>query len=193
MTISKTDVLAFVNDRLGRAETDIDKIIIAVCKNISERLDCIEDTATISAVAGTVSYAWPTLCKRIVSVVRSSDNMPLEKIAWREYRDRIYENSSQNTPEYWTYRKGLLYVYPTPNASVSLAVNFWKLHAESASTIELPDRLRQAVNLGATKELAYSRQMYDDAARMEILYEKELYEIEANLPRDVKYSNYQDV
>ena len=161
MALSKTTILAEVNKRTARAETDIDSILKAVLMDLTIDFPFLKKKHTaISTANGTPNYSLDDTWRRI-DLIKVDDKAPLEKInTWEEYQELIAEETASNRaePNRWIVHNRVLYLYPTPDAVYVLSI-FLSYIERDVNAIDLDDNFEEVLIEGTCFELYKSKGM----------------------------------
>ncbi len=125
MAITKANILAEVNKRTGRAETDIDSQIRAVLLDISLDVPVIKSEVSKLTIVGTPSYSLASDNLRKVDAVTIDGGFPINKIAsFEEYLELVADetNADRNKPASYIVHNQSLYLYPTPDAVYTVKI-----------------------------------------------------------------------
>jgi hypothetical protein len=170
MSITKTNLLAFVNNALHRspAETDIDVQIQSVVDDLSQGpyIEAVDEDQTLTD--GDTYLTLPTdyfLLNSIILNDGSNDLRPLKPYpgGYKELADEKGNVQSINAghPEYYAIWNGLIYIYPAAGQSYEATINYYKLHSAITETLEFSDEWKRAVQFGAAFEVACKYKLAD--------------------------------
>ena len=170
MSITKANVLSYVNEQLNRSETDIDTELQDILDDLC-RGPYIEARDTSQTVAvGSTELAKPTLCYRdmIISIVLndgSNDLPPLKEFpgGFKAYSDLMGDAGVVfvSNPTHWTMWRDIIYLWPTVGQSYTSVIDYYKQHGTDLDSIEFSDDWRRAINYGVTRNVALKRKMPD--------------------------------
>lgn len=168
MSILKADILTFVNDQLGRSETDIDSQIKTVINDLRflNILEAQDTTLTLSD--GSTYFDQPSDFKSLISIVLNDGSVDLEPLlpmpgGYKGYKDAMdsFTSGNESTPKYYARFNGKIYVYPTAGQSYTITFDYYKKHALNVSDedfeIEFDDDLTNCFNFGAAYYTALKR------------------------------------
>jgi len=185
MAITKSDILAAVNDMLGRAETNIDRQIKEIVKDLGGRGRFLPATATITTQAAKRDYSTPTLFREIEDIKIGNDS--LEKGLMSQWSDGAAQ------PENYLIWNEKIWFDPVPDGVYTVTVNYFKDHADTADAIEFSDQYRTAIYEGSAYALARDKQLYDDAKVHKDLYEAEILQLLNRVRSRPRFTRYRDV
>ena len=162
MSILKADILAFANSKLNRSETNIDIEIQTVLDDLADESLLIGSDITQSLADGTQSLNYPAGIKELRTIVLSDANQsypPLEPMSWEDYKKAISYGGSNGRPESFAEYNGKYYLYPQSDGVFTAAIDYYKYHANSVSSIEFADEFRNCIYFGVTAEIAIGKNL----------------------------------
>ena len=181
MAILKATVLATVNDRLNRAETDIDAKIVTACRQICSRVPGVmQKTDTLNFLINTNSIALPTdfVAKRTLT---NSSQVPLKWVkTLAELQARLCAVATAGTPKEWTIFGGKAYVYPTCSAATALTLHYC-YEDDSAGDINLPDDAQEALIEGVCVLIELAHGVASGEITEETVTHKKFFDEEINV------------
>lgn len=158
MALSKETILAEVNKRTGRAETDIDSLLKAVLLDLTIDFPFLKGEFTTPTEAGQPDYSLDDIHRK-VSLVKIDDKDPLEKInTWEEYQELIVEETEANRkePKHYIIHNRVVYLYPTPDKIYTLTI-FSSYIERDVETIDLDDNFEEVLIEGSCFKLYESK------------------------------------
>jgi hypothetical protein len=164
MSITKANILTFVNGALARTETDIDEQIKSVINDL-RFLNILESQNTSLTLSdGSTNFSEPTDFKSLISIVLNDGSNDLEPLlpmpgGYKGYKLAMEEFTSgdESQPKYYAKFNGKIYVYPTADQSYTITFDYYKKHALDADNIEYDDDMTNCFNFGATYYTALKR------------------------------------
>ena len=184
-SITKADILTFVNSRLNRAETDIDESIKIVLADISAfKTLLVEDTSqSLTSSDDYLSYPSDSLMdERAVKSVKLTNSSgyilpPLNPIVdgWQEYLIRMQYSSDvvRSVPLEYVCHANRIYIWPAPDSTYAASVWYYKKHSEDPDDIDFDVDWRNTIYFGVTAEVAIQRKMMDQITIWSTRYERE--------------------
>ena len=181
VSISKSDVLDFVNEKLHRSETDIDDEIQRVLDNLADaNLLVGSDTGTITSNYDT-TIDLPTNFKQMISLRLndgSNDGAPLIRIPGgiRGYRERQADGLDYGEPEYYAEFNGKCYLDPACDGAYTPYFEFYSYHpplSGDTGNILFGGEFDRAIKYGVTFEVASTKRMSAQMAVYGPLFERE--------------------
>lgn len=173
MTILKAEILAYLNDELYRTETDIDKHILQAMKDLSLADQFVWIETTVPTIVGRPYYSMPLDYKKLMTI-RIDDNIPLEKVTWREYEKAIADKTATDygLPCCFAIHGGYWYPYPIADAvyTATLFYNAFVLESEGGTNAVdnidyfFSDIYRGAINNLTIAHYCLSKSLKDDAS-----------------------------
>jgi len=162
--MTKTTILAFVNNVLKEAFTDIDTEIIATVNDLSKfNLLTGEDTDQTGS-DGTENLVHSTDFKKLTSITPNDGSFDLEPLravpgGFKEYRRwmQSFNAGLRGSPTHYVDYEKKFFLYPTLNGAYTFVIKFYKFHAQSADAIEFGDDFVNAINYGAAYHAALFR------------------------------------
>lgn len=196
MPISKASILAEVNSRTARLETNIDSLLKAVLLDLTIDFPFLKGEFTASTIKGQPDYTLSNI-QRIVTVVKIDNNRPLNEInTWEEYQALIAEEteSNWNTPDRFIVNNRVLYLYPTPNDTYTLTI-FSSCIEKDVDSIELDDNFEEVINSGCEFMLYRSKGLGSTPAAVLALqlYEKLKESLKKIYTESAQRVDYQDI
>lgn len=169
MSITKAEILTFVNKVLQREETEIDVELRNTLDDLAD-LHCLRGVDSSQTLTSTSSYlVYPTDAlhteEAIISIqLRSPAGVwgPLLR-PWpggAKDHNRFFEgNPTRSTPEmYWPMQTGLdqwqLVLSPRPSSDWIAWIHYWRRHGAIGTNLEFSDDWRRAILFGAALEVA---------------------------------------
>lgn len=162
--IVKADIIADVNANLEIAlsGTDLDRAIIKVLTDMSNRGLLIGTDTGQTLVSGNTTLAYPTGFRSAINIIlidsNSAEKAPLIKLpgGHKEYRDLRNNDSSSGTTEYYSEFNKLFYLWRPANQAYTTLIEFRKNHAKDANSIEFETEFENLMFAGATYHHAVS-------------------------------------
>ena len=161
MSITKANILTFVNNNLKRAETDIDVQIQHVLDDLSRENLLEEIDTSQSLVSGNTTLTYPTGYKELVAITLNdgtNEGEPLIKIpgGFKEYRRWMEDETSAdyNEPEFYAEFDSKFYLYHPADGAYTATIDYYKYHSQDVETIEFGDQFKKCINFGACFEVA---------------------------------------
>lgn len=174
MTISKTAIIAYVNEAMetSYSGSDLDIAIQAVLDDLSGMFSLLEEDTSQSLSSSSYYLSYPSDCLdgevAVVDVVLTDSSSvrgePLRHLngGWQEYGRLMeaYTTSLRSLPKYMVRHDRKIYVWPPPDGTYTSSIWYYKLHQAVDSGIEFPDSWRQAIYQGTVwqKALLIGRQ-----------------------------------
>lgn len=157
MSLTKAALVAVVYSRLhslAEQVPDVDVELQEVLHDISGRADFIVTSTTQSLSDGTSSYSVPTNCRNILHMW-VSDRDYLIRIPYPQWRRQVENNSSpsEGDPDEYALHNESYYLYPVPDTTYTLNIQYSKYHDTDLATIELGDRFKGAIVEGVLAAL----------------------------------------
>ena len=164
MSISKSNILTFVNDQLNRSETDIDNQIKSVINDL-RFLNILEAQDTDQTLSdGSTYFDEPSDFKSPISIVLNDGSVDLAPLlpmpgGYKGYKDAMdnFTSGNESKPQYYARFNGKIYVYPTADQSYTITLDYYKKHVLDANNIEYDDDMTNCFNFGATYYTALKR------------------------------------
>lgn len=192
MTLSLVDIQAAVNDNLNRADTNLDRHVKEVLIEISARGDFLIQRGTIAVVPNTTDYSLPSGVKTFIRIYSDSDRTLKEKNpSW--VRGMLNEDSATTgEPDYWSWERDKIYIFPKPTSPETLNYEAYKLHAYS-TTVEYDDRFNKAIVAGVTASVANKYSLNDEFAKWNAVYENEIAQLMKQRFSSITQTQYRDI
>lgn len=120
-----------IADELARSDltSNISSAVLSAIAHYSkESFYFLESRATASTVSGERNIAYPTGFRYAhdLKVTVSSSNEPLTKITWPEMEALYTATSQTGTPTKWADYQNQIWMYPVPNAVLTLTLSYAK-------------------------------------------------------------------
>lgn len=155
-----------------------------------------EGEATFSTTAGTQSYTFASIGSDVDKVSQVFDLTNEIELQYVSYKDLLsaYKDMSddtQNKPIYWTVQGSTLKLYPIPDDTYSMQVNYVKSLSDPSDadeTLAIPDRFSELVVLGTYQKALEWNDDFDYASVIERQYEQKL----ARMVADANKTSGQD-
>jgi len=176
MSISKSTILAELNKRTGRAETNIDSLLKAILLDLTIDFPFLRGEFYRSTEAGTPDYGVGDTLRK-VTAVKIDDKEPLKIInTWEEYQELIAEETEadRDEPTRYIIHDRILYLWPTPDGIYTLTI-FSSYIERDVDSIDLEDnfeelliqgccfKLYESKGLGASPPAVLHLNLYKDA------------------------------
>ncbi|MGE4357514.1 MAG: hypothetical protein AB7E08_03035 [Candidatus Omnitrophota bacterium] len=148
MSILKANILAEVNNRTGRAETNIDSQIKAVLLDILLTIPALHAEYTTQTEAGQKEYDLSGIVNlgEIISV-NIDDNLVLSNLSsFSDYKNLIADDTeaNYNEPRFYLIEGNYLYLYPIPDKEYELNVVYSEIDLD-VDDIKLPDKYEECL------------------------------------------------
>jgi len=173
MSITKAEILTFVNSVLNRTESDVTQDILLVLDELSDAhvLKSSDLTLTLTSTDTYLVYPATALsdAQAIISIALTDAAGDRKWLlahypgGWREYQ-RGMSSFTRATPEYYVCMDRKAYLYPPPDADYTVELHFWARHAADADAITFGDEWKRAIWFGTAYEVACRRKMPDAIA-----------------------------
>ena len=190
-TITKAEILAVVNKRLNRSETDIDEEIRSILYDISSRADFLKKEGTRNTVKSRAYYSVPDDFKDKL-VIKIDDSEPLDRITFAEYQQKIADDTSESEPTDFALHDDFIWLYPTPDAVYEMTLFYAIYHPNNVANILFGEQFRECIYKGVLMEVCNGYELYDAGDKWEIKYEREILKREMNLKKDPAIVKYRD-
>lgn len=208
MAITKAEILEHLNDELNRTETDIDSSILSAMKYLSLQDDFIWIESTVSVTAGTVYYSLPADYRKLMTIHLSGEK-PLEKLTFRQYRNRIAgkeEEDYWDEPTCFSIHGGFWYPYPIADDTYT-ATLFYNAYVPESETIDdetvnavdnidryFSDIFRDALNTLTKAYFCMSKTLKEEAAAYFSVFKNiDLPPLRKLVQREIKSIPYKDL
>ena len=165
--IIKADIVTDVNENLQTAfsDTDLDRQILKVLTDMSNRGLLVGTDSTQTLVDGSKTLTYPTGFRSAINITltdsSSNENYPLIKLpgGQKEYRERIAFGGGLRNPEWYAEFDDLIYLYGQASKSYTVLIEFRKNHPKDADNIEFTTELENLMFAGTTfwKAMALNR------------------------------------
>jgi hypothetical protein len=204
MAITKAQIAAALNARLGRAETEttLADYIRAALTDISEaaKFPDLHTSASGSLTIGDWSFSNPTGFRLLDSIVLqdedSIDQEPLKLASFtRLLTERAEDTSSDyDLPTQYAQRGAELFVYPIPDAAYAYTVRFWRYHPDQ-DTILFGDQFRECIYNGVMMHYLGGIGLTADPkfAEKAGLFTQQLQRLADSLPTEPCIVEYRDI
>ncbi|MBA3051880.1 hypothetical protein FP828_03575 [bacterium] len=173
MAIEKSEILAIINSRLNRAETDIDEEIRSVLYDISTRANFINKEATADTTASTNYYAVPADFKDM-TVIKADDATPLDKITFENFQKKIAEVTGTSEPNEYSIKNDFIWLYPNPDKVYTLTMFYSIFHPNDVDTIEFGELFRECIYQGVLAKICEKYEDWTAVSSHMTLYEAEI-------------------
>ena len=162
--ITKAYLLAQLNSRLERAETNIDAILETVLDELTLKIPALQKTVTISTTIGRADYDESTEQIRGIDTV-TIDGVPIDQISYEEYLDESADEqeSEWNEPERYAFHNESIYLTPTPNAIYTARV-YCSSIGIATTDINLPKYYKEYLCRALCAQYCISINLLDEAA-----------------------------
>jgi len=160
MSISKSTILAELNKRTGRAETNIDSLLKAILLDLTIDFPFLRGEFYRSTDPGTPDYGVGDTLRK-VTAVKIDDKEPLKIInTWEEYQQLIAEETEadRDEPSRYIIHDRILYLWPTPDAIYTLTI-FSSYIERNVDTIDLEDNFEEVLIQGCCFKLYESKSL----------------------------------
>ena len=204
MAITKAEILEHLNDELNRTETDIDSSILSAMKYLSLQDDFIWIESTVDLVAGTVYYSLPADYRKLMTIHLSGEK-PLEKLTFRQYRNRIAgkeEEDYWDEPTCFSIHGGFWYPYTIADDTYTATLFYNAYVPESESGVNAvdsidtyyPDIFRDALNTLTKAYFCMSKTLKEEAAAYFSVFKNiDLPPLRKLVQREIKSIPYKDL
>lgn len=122
----------------------------------------LEAQATVALVAGTTSYSIAAITDWLhpdaARIEISTEYPELEYQAPKDFRDLQHVDRDRGVPQAWTWMRGQLHVWPSPDRAYTLTVEYTKDPADLSADGDTPvfaATYHDVLVWGAAKEIAY--------------------------------------
>ena len=191
MSISKAEVLATVNERLKRKETDIEDELRQALKTISGAGKFLAASASDTISAGESNIDYPQDCMCIKAIFIDDSDYEMNRM---RYPRKDEGNLDTGKPVEYEEFEGKIRFDKKSDGSYDLRIDYWKYHPESLTTILLPDEFREAIYALTTANVAYMYGITDRGQFWETKYYQQLDMLknhnEKKGVRFIRYNNY---
>lgn len=198
MTISKSDILAFVNKAVhgNYTGTDLD-IEIQMALDDLAGMHCLKDEDTTQKTSGSGYYLnYPSDClsteQAIISVTLADASGPWPALTqltggWQEYLRAMgfYTDSGRSTPRTMVCNNGKIYLYPAPSGEYDASIFYYKRAQAVALGIEFPDDWKLAVFYGSLYFTHFLAESSEGMQRSGTMYFAEKERCRIGIPRDL--------
>jgi len=162
MSLTKSNILTYVNDKLNRSETDIDDEIQEILDELADEDLLIATDESQSLESGDTSLDYPTNYKQLVVLTLNDgtyDSDPLERVSHKEYREWMKNGNSSDysEPEYYSEFDGKFWLYPVPDGDYTAKIEHYKYHPAVADGILFGDEFKTCINAGAVWSVATAK------------------------------------
>lgn len=189
--VGPADVLAVVNSRLKRTETNVDRELRAALKEITGLGDFLEATESPTLAADSESVSLPTDFKTIRAV--SIDGEPLDDMTLDDYLKGTGTGASKGEPQKCTRFKGEILFDTTADQDYTVRIDYFRYHPGDVSTILLPDEFREAIYRLTTAHVADSFDLDDQAKKWRSRFSDEMSFLKPQEKRPVRRVKYRDI
>jgi len=193
MAILKAEVLAKVNKRLSRSETDIDDEIEAVLNDISKRADFLTKEATRETEKSIDYYAVPENFKDMTDIRVNDDEEPLERKSHNYFLKVSAGDNSENTPTIYAVQNDFFWLHPCPNKVYTMTLYYSIFHPKDADNIEFGEEFREAVNEGTMAKVSENYEDWESVKAHMALCEAEIKKLTATIKRPIRHTKYNDL
>lgn len=156
--IAKSDIINDVNDNLQIAAsgTDLDRAIIAVLTDMSNRALLVGTDADQTLVDGDLTLNYPTGFRSVINITlidsSGAEKTPLIKLpdGHKEYRELRHNDSSTGTTEYYSEFNKKFYLWRPADQAYTTLIEYIKNHAKDADNIEFETEFENLMFAGTT-------------------------------------------
>ena len=179
MSITHAEVLAALNIRLARTETDVSEYLRAAAIHIAQRTGRLELFESISLTDGTGGYDLDAASGDVVAVTVNDgtyESGPLERIDLAELTRRRQDASggTEAEPTAFCTRNRTIYFDPVPDTAYTATIWYIGVHGQTVTALELPEDWRELVVARTCYEYALAMRLFEDAAVWERKFEGDL-------------------
>lgn len=139
-----TTLQSVTNTEYRRMKTNINRAYNYVLLKLNKKNENAEMTGTITTVAGTESYSFPSGMNKVDTLIGANDTIPLRIIPFDEYlryKSDTLAITQTGSPDVASIHMRKVWLYPVPDSAYSLTVygreNMTELSAD-ADTPDLP-------------------------------------------------------
>lgn len=191
MAITKAEILAVINKRLNRSETDIDEEIRSILCDISSRANFLKKEATRDTAESRAYYSVPDNFKDKL-VIKINDSKPLGRMTFAEYQKKITGGASETEPTDYALHDDFIWLFPTPDTVYEMTLFYSIFHPNDVDDIEFGETFRECIYQGVMMQVCNGYELYDEGDKREIKYERKIAVREKNLKKDVRATKYRD-
>lgn len=158
MSLSKSDIMDFVNDALTESYSDgdgFDRIVQTVLNDLSN-VNLLMASSDIEISNGDLSMDYPTGYKDLLGIRLTGDDdniyEPLTPLlgGHQEYLACYGGSTSTGRPEYFSEWNEKFWLYRPPDDDYTATIEYFKYHAaDGVDSIEFGDEFRNCANFGA--------------------------------------------
>ncbi len=161
----------------------INNAYMTVQQELENFIDATNDNTTITTIAGVQEYILPSLFLKLQSITFNGNAL------FRTERKKIIENNtitSTGSPTYYYIKGNEIWLYPIPNISWTLSVEYTTLLPTITTSIdgEAPELLDQAIAYKAVVTLFKQVQKLQEAQVREQEYQNEINNARLSLLKD---------
>ena len=162
------EILNVIMVRLGTGSgvTSINTELAGVLYDITSRADFYTTVSQIAVTAGVFEYDQPEGLKQVYEVaISGGTGRVLEQKTYRDYLAALDENQGgvalvAGEPKYHARRRDKMYVWPSPDGSYTLDVDYTGYHPETWTDIALGPEFHEAIFEGVLAAL-YRGQLFE--------------------------------
>jgi len=162
------EILNVIMARLGTGSgvTSINTELQGVLYDITSRADFYTTVAQVALSAGVLEYDQPEGLKQVYEVaLNGGTGRVLEQKTYRDYLNALDVNQGEHAndpgePRYYALRRNKMYVWPRPDASYTLDVDYTGYHPETWTDILLGAEFHEAIFEGVLAAL-YRGQLFE--------------------------------
>ena len=192
MSITKAEILTVLNNRLRRAETDIDEEIRSALSDLSSKDDFLIKEATRDTEEDVRYYSVPANFKDRL-VIKVNDSPPLTKKTWGEYQKAIAHATGTGEPEIFALHNDFFWLHPCPGSTTYTMTLYYSIfHPDDLDDIEFPEIFREAVYEATICFYLIGKQLYEDLKVHIGLYDVHVATRKATIKKDPPIVKYRD-
>lgn len=172
MAVTRVGILAFVNKKLNLSPalsgTVLDISIQEVVDELSEDkfLEKVDASQNLTSSSGFLTDPSDMIDDGLISIVLNDGSVDLAPLlplkgGYEEYlnnKSGVNNNLSGN-PTYYARRLGRIYLLPSPGASYTTTITYFKFHAAVDASLEFSDLFRNTIYHGVAMKEAADRRM----------------------------------
>ena len=183
-------VLAQVNNRLRRSETNVDTHLRAAVKYITALGDFLTDRESLALAAGEDHVSLPTDCKAVTAV--SIDDNPLGLMTSHDYEARSASDAAAE-PSAYNVWDGEIRFDVVADDAYTVDVSFSKYHGDTVSTLELGAEFNEAVSCLTTAYVAWGRDLDEAGAKWSGLFDRAMAPLMPAQAQTAQQAVYNDI
>lgn len=167
MAITKSDILAEVNNRTARNETTIDLELQSVLYDITVSGDFLKTSSTITFAAGVTVADMPTGFRTLLGI-KGLVRKPFDQV-----QNLLTRLTTTGTPEFYSLLNQDIFIWPSPSAAVTYTAYYTYID-DDVDTILLTDDFKECIIEGVCYKVYEGYAMFEEAMGHKTLYDEQL-------------------